>query len=87
MTLFVGLLIGHRLLPRPDSLHFKALLIQSMASRYANFVRDGDHVRGDAMKVLLQKAGVESDSLAGQSNGPVVSATTQASDETGLGRS
>lgn len=87
ITLFAGLSIGGRLLPKPDSLHFKALIIQSMANRYANFVRDGDHVRGDAMKMLLLKAGVDSDLLAGRATDSAVSATTQSSDKTGLGRS
>jgi len=87
ITLFVGLSIGRRLLPKPDGLHFKSLIIQSMANRYANFVRDGDHVRGDSMKMLLQKAGVDADLLAARPAGSVVSATTQTSDKPGPGRS
>jgi hypothetical protein len=86
LTLFIGLSIGRRLLPKPDSLHFKALIIQSMANRYANFVRGGDHVRGDAMKMLLQKAGVDPDLLAGRTPGSVMSATMQTADKPGPGR-
>jgi hypothetical protein len=79
ITLLVGLSVSRRLLPKPDSLHFKALIIQSMANRYANFVRDGDHVRGDLMKMLLHKAGVDSDLLAGRATDSVMSATAESS--------
>ena len=36
-----------------------ALIVRSMANRYANFVREGDQVRGDVMKMLLVKARVD----------------------------
>jgi hypothetical protein len=36
-----------------------------MASRYANFVRDGDAIRAAAMKELLVKAGVPPEVLSG----------------------
>lgn len=82
ITLIVGLSIGCRLLPTPDSMHFKALIIQSMANRYANFLRDDDQVRGNAMKMLLQKAGVDADLLAGRATVSVMSATGQNSNKT-----
>jgi uncharacterized membrane protein YkgB len=63
--LLVGLSFTRRLFPSPESEHFKALIIRSMGNRYADFVRDGDRVRGDAMKMLLQKAGVDADLLGG----------------------
>jgi hypothetical protein len=82
MTLFVGLSIGRRLLPKPDSVHFKALIIRSMANQYANFVRYGDHIRGDLMKMLLQKAGVDSDLLAGRATISEMSPAVQGSNKT-----
>jgi hypothetical protein len=66
IILFFGLLLVRRLFPSPESPHFRALMIRSMANRYADFVRDGDQVRGDLMKMLLQKAGVDADLLAGK---------------------
>lgn len=65
VTIFVATLIFRRLVPREDSPHYKRLIIQSMARRYANFVRDGDTVRAAAMKELLEKAGVPPDVLSG----------------------
>jgi hypothetical protein len=87
ITLFVGLSICRRLLPKPDTLHFKTPIIRSMANRYANFVRDGDQVRGDLMKMLLYRAGVDSDLLARRTTDSAMSATSQTSDKTGVGRS
>jgi hypothetical protein len=58
IALFVGLLIGRQLLPKPDSPHFKTIIVRSMSNRYADYVRAGDRIRGDLMKMLLQKAGV-----------------------------
>ena len=65
VTFLIALLIFRRLLPGEDSPHFKHLIIGSMASRYANFVRDGDTVRATAMKELLVKAGVPPDVMSG----------------------
>jgi hypothetical protein len=82
ITLFVGLSIGRRLLPKPESLHFKVLIIQSMANRYANYVRKGDLIRGNAMKMLLQRAGVDPALLAGQATDhESSSASRQTSDQ------
>jgi hypothetical protein len=64
IALFVGLLIARRILPKPDSLHFKVVIIRSMSNRFADYMRDGDQVRGDMMKMLLQRAGVDAASLS-----------------------
>jgi hypothetical protein len=66
IALFVGLLIARRILPKPDSPHFKVVIIRSMSNRYADYVRDGDQVRGNMMKMLLQRAGVDAASLSGE---------------------
>jgi hypothetical protein len=61
IALFVGSLIGRQLQPKPDSLHFKTIIIRSMSNRYADYVRVGDRVHGDLMKMLLQRAGIRVD--------------------------
>lgn len=65
VAIFVGLVIVRMLLPRPESNHFKLLILRSMSNRYANFVREGDTVRADAMKSLLVTAGVQPDATTG----------------------
>jgi hypothetical protein len=65
VTMMIAAMVFRRLLPREASLHYKQLIIQSMARRYANFVRDGDAVRAAAMKGLLEKAGVPPEVLSG----------------------
>lgn len=37
------------------STYFRLLIIRSMSNRYADFVRDGDHTRAQAMQHLLLK--------------------------------
>lgn len=39
--------------------HYQHLILQSMAARYTNYIRDGDVLRADAMKQLLGKAGID----------------------------
>jgi hypothetical protein len=41
--------------------HYQRMIFQSMISRYANYLRDGDKLRADAMKHLLVKAGIDPD--------------------------
>ena len=65
ISLLLATMLFRRLLPAETSSHYKKLIIQSMASRYANFVRDGDTVRATAMKELLEKAGVPPEVLVG----------------------
>lgn len=45
--------------------HYERLILQSMMSRYANYVRDGDVLRADAMKQLLVRAGLDPDAMPG----------------------
>ena len=58
LAIFVALLVARRCIPPEDSAHYRILIKQSMVSRYADFVRDGDTCRADAMKELLDKAGI-----------------------------
>lgn len=51
--------IARLVLPKPTGNHYRNLIIQSMISRYANYVRDGDSMRAEAMKHLLVKAGFD----------------------------
>ena len=57
LILFFGRWIAVLFLPKPEGPHYRNLIIQSMCSRYANCIRDGDIVRAKALKGLLVKAG------------------------------
>ena len=46
------------LLPRPDSAHFREIVIKSMIRRHANYLRDGDQLRAQAMAEVLTRAGI-----------------------------
>jgi hypothetical protein len=48
-------------LPKPGSEHYQRLILRSMSRRYADFVKSGDVVRAEAMKMLLKKAGIDPD--------------------------
>lgn len=47
------------MLPEKDSPHFTQLIQRSMIARYANYARDGDTMRAQAMKELLIRADIE----------------------------
>lgn len=57
LILIGGGIVG-AVLPSRDSSHFRGLIIRSMCSRYADYVRDGDQLRAEAMKELLIRAGI-----------------------------
>ena len=59
---FIGGGFVGAMLPNKDSAHFRGLIIRSMVSRHADFVRDGDQMRAEAMQGLLERAGVDLDS-------------------------
>lgn len=46
-------------MPRVNSKHFVHQIFRSMSNRYADYVRDGDPPRADAMRQLLEKAAVQ----------------------------
>jgi hypothetical protein len=62
--IFVGATIGRKSLPPTDSEHFKRLIFRSMSERYANYLRSGDTMRANTMKVLLSRAGIDTDADA-----------------------
>jgi hypothetical protein len=53
--LFIGTGIFASLMPRPDSFHFKIMIVRSMMNRYANYVKANDQMRASAMKQLIDK--------------------------------
>lgn len=63
VLIFFGSSLARLVLPRPTGNHYRKLIAQSMMSRYANYVRDGDELRAGAMKQLLAKAGFDPDRL------------------------
>ena len=63
LILFGGGIVG-AMLPDKDSLHFRNLIRQSMLSRYADYVRDTDQLRAQAMNELLIKAGIDPSELS-----------------------
>lgn len=57
-----GLVLVRAFLPRPDAPHFRNLILKSMVSRHANYMRDGDTERASAMHELLVRAGLRNSS-------------------------
>ena len=57
----IGLALVRSFLPRPDAPHFRNLILKSMVSRHADYVRDGDTERASAMHELLVRAGLRVD--------------------------
>jgi hypothetical protein len=53
--LVVSFVAGTTLVPKPESIHYLKLIHQSMANRYADYEKEGDTVRSDAMKVLISR--------------------------------
>jgi len=46
------------LLPKLGSSHYRNLVLQSMLNRYADYMKEGDYLRADAMGRLLEGVGV-----------------------------
>ncbi len=63
LVIVIGSLFCKIILPKTTGDHYKNLIFQSMLSRYANYVRDGDHMRAQAMKNLLERAGLSPDDM------------------------
>jgi hypothetical protein len=55
----VGVVAQMTFLPRGNSRYFVVSIFGSMSRRYADFVRDGDTERAEAMKYLLGRFAVE----------------------------
>lgn len=62
-AVFIGSFVAKLVLPKSSGPHYRRLILQSMVARYANYVRDGDALRADAMKQLLIRAGVDPDAM------------------------
>lgn len=62
--ILVGGAVVSAALPDKDAPHFRNLILRSMISRYADYVRDGDTMRAEAMKQLSTKAGVNPDQFS-----------------------
>lgn len=54
--MLTGAKIVQFVLPKPTGKHYRRLILQSMISRYADYNRDGDTMRANAMGDLLMKA-------------------------------
>jgi len=64
-VIFFGSMLAKRLLPKPGSNHYRYLIMHSMSNRYADYVRNGDVTRAEAMKYLLVKYGINPDEMGG----------------------
>jgi hypothetical protein len=53
--------VAQAFMPKPTSPFSQERIISSMASRYATYLMVGDAMRADAMKLLLEKAGIPTD--------------------------
>ena len=73
-VIWFGGRIAKPVLPKPTGTHYKRLIIGDMHSRHANYSRDGDTIRADAMRHLLAKAVVNVDAMVdvmrGGTDGP-----------------
>lgn len=63
VAIFVGSLVARFIVPQALGGHYQRLILQSMIARYANYVRDGDVLRAEAMKQLLTRAGIDPDAM------------------------
>lgn len=57
------------LLPKPESPHFREIVIKSMIRRHADYLRDGDQLRAGAMAELLKRAGMPVDDFVQRATG------------------
>lgn len=55
---FVVMINRVLLIPKPESPHFRHLILMSMMNRYADYVKGGDQLRANMMAALLESAGV-----------------------------
>ena len=54
---FIAVGIVKSLFPSPKGKFHRGIIIRSMMNRYANFEKEGDHVRARAMKDLIDRLG------------------------------
>ena len=53
--LMVSIVAGASFVPKPDSAHYVRRIYRSMVNRYADYEKQGDRVRSDAMKDLIDR--------------------------------
>jgi hypothetical protein len=63
-VLFLGIGILKGVLARAMTEHYGHMILGSMVSRYADFVRHGDGIRAAAMKELLERYEFDSDLIS-----------------------
>jgi hypothetical protein len=51
----VSVIVGSAVVPKADSTYFLFRVYRSMANRYADFPKNGDSVRAEAMKELIDR--------------------------------
>lgn len=51
----VSIVLGAIVIPKPDSPHFVRRIYRSMINRWADYEKEGDSVRADALKILIGK--------------------------------
>ncbi|MBI2907776.1 MAG: hypothetical protein HYX92_08990 [Chloroflexi bacterium] len=57
------------ILPKPDGDHLRNLILHSMMNRYANYVKEGDELRADAMGELLERLDIPVSEIRSRSTG------------------
>lgn len=62
-TIFFGGMIVRQLLPKPDSVFFVKMISRSLMNRYADFIKNNDSVRANAIKNILSKIGIHPDQV------------------------
>ena len=55
----VTVLAGATFVPKPESVHYLKRIHGSMAKRFADFQKNGDVIRADSIRVLIDKVEVE----------------------------
>jgi hypothetical protein len=55
---FLFVLLNQPFMPKPDSSHFRNLILRSMINRHANYMKDRDYMRADVMAEILESAGM-----------------------------
>lgn len=71
LAIVVVLSVATLVLPKASGGHYRRVILRSMIARYANYVRDRDALRAEAMKHLLTRAGMDPDTMRGATTGPV----------------
>jgi hypothetical protein len=66
--LAIGTFLLSQVLPKSNSAHYLKSIVESMARRHANFVRDGDMMRAEAMQDLRRRLEAYFDAGGGEAD-------------------